>query len=98
MVGACQLWSEITPQAGHGVKQAHGRVQLEVIPITTTIQARIDSELVNWQETSKWYCCVWDLKETRTVVQFGLGMAVNSPPEKTFPSTPSASCRPAKRV
>lgn len=35
--GVSQLWSEIMPQVCHDKKQAHGWVQLEVIPITTTV-------------------------------------------------------------
>lgn len=80
------------------MKQAHGWVQLEVVPITT-IQAKTDSNLVKWQETNQLCCSDLDLKENRrTVVWFGLGMAVASLPEKTFPSTASACCRAPKRV
>lgn len=63
-------------------------MQLEVIP-TTAVQVDINRDLVKWLETNKPCLSVWGLKEAR-IVQFRLGMAGNSPPEKILPFTSSA--------
>lgn len=70
-------------------------MQLEAIA-TTTVQVDINRDLVKWRETNKPCLSVWGLKEDRrTLVQFRLGMAGNSPPEKILPfisSAPRALC------